>query len=348
MGSRYAVMVNSGSSANLLAFAALTNKLNPHALPEGSSVLIPAVCWSTTYAPIIQCGLKPIFVDTDPDTLNLDMEDLERKITHDTKALILVHVMGNPCNMDRIQALCNARGITIIEDTCEALGSKWNGKYVGTFGQFGTFSFYYSHHISTFEGGMVTCNDLASYNLLLCLRAHGWTRYLTNREEVEAAHPDIDPRFCFVNYGFNFRPTDIQGMLGTMQLERLSSKNAARNANYAAIKAALVDCPQIGFANESPDAAWFSMCLFLRTPDRISLQEYIAYLTAAGVENRPVISGNMVRQPVVRALHPSLRATDYPGAEYIHTHGLLIGLPCEAMPSERIETLATILKSPFQ
>lgn len=350
VGSKYAVMVNSGSSANLLAFAVITNLLNKARLPEGSEVLIPAVCWSTTYSPVVQLGnLKPVFVDVDPTTLNIDFEDMERKTTENTRAIIVVHVMGNCIDMDRLLKFTEKHKLFLIEDTCEAMGSKFKGKYLGTFGDFGTYSFYYSHHITTFEGGMIVTNDYEQYNLALCLRAHGWSRHLVNREEVETAHSDIDPRFLFVNYGFNLRPLDIQGAVGSVQLKKLSSKNTNRNVNYQNIRTVLEPCGHFEFCRivDGADPAWFSMCIFLKDT-ATNVRKYTQYLTANGVENRPVISGNMVRQPVIQQLCPDLDPTDFPGAERVHRCGLLIGLSCEVLSVERIAKLVKIMVSPFE
>ena len=353
MGCKYAVMVNSGSSANLLAFSVLTNMLIEGHIEPGSEILIPAVCWSTTYSPIIQLGLKPVFVDSEKSTLNIDLDDMERKITSKTKGVILVHVMGNCTDMDRFMEITERHGLEVIEDTCEALGSKFDNKFLGTFGRFGTFSFYYSHHITTFEGGMVTCNTEEDYNLLLCLRAHGWTRQLTNKKELEEKYSDIDSRFLFVNYGYNFRPTEIQGTIGLIQLKKLEEKNGNRKFNYDLIKQEIkkVDnFKNLGLCDEDStglkDPAWFSMPIFLLN-DTITVSDYKIHLNDNGVDNRPVISGNMVRQPVVQMISPELEPENYPGAELIHHNGFLIGLPCTKLTQEKVCSLVKILLKPF-
>jgi len=169
----YAVMVNSGSSANLLAFAAAANPARKNHLKKGDQVLIPAVCWSTSVWPIIQMGLEPVFVDVDPETLNVNIEDLQKKITPKTKGVMAVHILGNAAPMKEFFDICQKNNLIVIEDTCESLGSRANEKYLGTIGNFGTFSFYYSHHITTGEGGMVTCQTQEDCDLLKCLRAHG-------------------------------------------------------------------------------------------------------------------------------------------------------------------------------
>ena len=178
MKTKYSLMVNSGSSANLLTLQCLINPYRKKKLKKGDFVLIPTVCWSTSLWPIIQSGLKPIFVDIDPITLNIDIKDLIKKINSKTKALMLVHVLGNCTNMDELIKIIKKKNIILIEDTCESIGSKYKNKYLGTFGEFSSFSFYSSHQISSGEGGMVTCKNQEDYEILKSLRAHGWSRGL--------------------------------------------------------------------------------------------------------------------------------------------------------------------------
>ena len=211
VGAPYAVMVNSGSSANLLTVAAIVNKLRKSGpLYPGDEVLVPAVCWSTSVAPLIQLGLMPVFVDVDPLTFNTPVSELRRRLTPRVKAVMAVHVLGNSTNMVELQDFVREHGLVLVEDTCEALGSFYypaaavdgqhnKRRFLGTCGDFGTYSFYFSHHITCGEGGMVVCKTEDDFNLLRCLRAHGWTRHLTNRAAVEAEHASVDPRFLFIN-----------------------------------------------------------------------------------------------------------------------------------------------------
>jgi len=345
MGVKYAVMVNSGSSANLLALSALTNykcnKLNP-----GDEVLVPAVCWSTSVFPIIQCNLKPIFVDVDPKTLNIDLDDLKNKITNKTKAIMLVHVLGNSTNMEKLMEIMNKHNLILIEDTCESLGSTYNNQYLGTFGCMGTYSFYYSHHITCVEGGMVITNDDQYYELVKCLRAHGWTRSMKDKEQIHKEFSDIDPRFTFVNLGYNVRPMEIQGTMGISQLHKLKSKNDNRKINYNNIKGKIEGDPRNKFLSfpkeiEGGDIAWFGITLFL--DEGIKLSEYLDYLTNNKVENRPIITGNMIRQPVIKDLYPDLNPLDFKGAEYCHFRGCFIGLPSSLMSDDLVVELVDIL-----
>ena len=200
IGSKYALMVNSGSSANLLATFALINPLKKNKLNKGDECLIPSLCWSTSLWPIVQAGLVPKFVDIDPKTLNISITDLKKKITKKTKAIMSVHVLGNSTNMNELMKIVKKNKIYLIEDTCESLGSTFNNRYLGNFGDFGTFSFYYSHQITAGEGGMLVCNDKINYEIIHSLRAHGWDRGLKNEKN------NFNFTFIFTNNNLLFFP----------------------------------------------------------------------------------------------------------------------------------------------
>ena len=225
IGTKYALMVNSGSSANLLSTFALINPRKKNLLKYGDECLIPALCWSTSLWPIIQAGLKPKFVDVDPRTLNLSIPDLKRKINKKTKALVSVHVLGNSTNLDELNSIIKKNKLYLIEDTCESLGSKFRNKYLGTFGDFGTFSFYYSHQITAGEGGMIVTNSIEDYNILCSLRSHGWDRKIGKKIKKHNSY------FNFINSGFNVRPTDINAAIGYSQFKRLNKLIEIRKRN---------------------------------------------------------------------------------------------------------------------
>ena len=219
IGSKYALMVNSGSSANLLSTFALINPLKKNKLIKGDECLIPSLCWSTSLWPIVQAGLVPKFVDVAPNTLNVSIKEIEKKITSKTKAIMAVHVLGNSTNMELLKKIVKKNKLYLIEDTCESLGSKYGNKFLGNFGDFGTYSFYYSHQITSGEGGMITCNDKGDYNIIHALRAHGWDRGLKNNKS----------NFNFINSGFNVRPNEISAAIGYNQFKRL---NKLKNVRY--------------------------------------------------------------------------------------------------------------------
>jgi len=349
LGAPYAVMVNSGSSANLLAFAAAANPLRKKYLKKGDQVLIPSVCWSTSVWPIIQMGLEPVFVDVDSETLNVNLEDLEKKMTPKTKGVMGVHILGNAAPMKAFQEICQKNNLIVIEDTCESLGSKADGKYLGTIGDFGTFSFYYSHHITTGEGGMVTCKTKEDYDLLKCLRAHGWSRELSNREELEEKYSDVDPRFLFVNVGYNFRPMEVQAAFGILQIDRLENMNKNRNINRENLIKALKEHSrwngQLLFSEASPnvEASWFGFPCLLNPKIAEKKKAYLDHLSTQGVENRPIVSGNFARQPALKLYGVECNPLDFPGAEVINNSGFFIGLHTEVLKPLVIKHLSDVL-----
>jgi len=234
LGVEHAVMVNSGSSANLIALFAMADALIPSdgALPgrirPGSEVIVPALTWSTTIWPVLQVGAKPVFVDCDPHSLQMEPDAIEAAITPETSAIVVVHVLGGAVNVTDVEAIARRRNLWLFEDTCEALGAAWNGKRVGSFGHLASFSFYFSHHITTIEGGMVVTNDARLADLLRAMRAHGWVRDMEASKEIAANYPHIDPRFLFLTTGFNVRPTEINAAIGLEQLKKLPAFNDSR------------------------------------------------------------------------------------------------------------------------
>lgn len=349
-GSPYAVMVNSGSSANLLAVAVACNPLRKKHLKPGDEVLVPSVCWSTSVWPLVQLGLKPVFVDVDPRTLNVDVASLKTKTTPRTCGLMAVHILGNCAPMDDVMAHARSQDWIVIEDTCESLGSRYRGKTLGCIGDMGTYSFYFSHHMTTGEGGMVTCQTLEDYDLLKCLRAHGWTRELSNRAEVEARHPEVDPRFMFVNAGFNFRPMEIQAALGIKQLAKLPEMNRARIENRNALITALRAHPKWKDQFEFPEepegasAVWFGFPVLFKDAS-VDLRAYLAKLSAAGVENRPIVSGNFARQPGLALFDAATEWKALTGAERVHRSGFFVGLHSRLLTAEEISSVAGRLLS---
>jgi len=345
VGVKYAIMCNSGSSANLLALACITNKLRSKHLDINDEILIPAVCWSTSLSPIIQLGLKPIFVDVNPDTMNIDINDLKKKITKSTKGLLLVHVLGNTCDMNEVIKLVNNHNLILIEDTCESLGSLYNDKYLGTFGDFSTYSFYYSHHITTGEGGMIICKTLEDYNLLKCLRAHGWTRDLSNKEEINKKYPKINDKFLFINFGYNLRPIEISAAIGRCQLKKLDMMNYNRKLNRINIINSLKTHDkwnnQLIFTSnpKNSDPAWFGFTTLLSEQFKHQYFDYLQYLSDNGIENRPIISGNITRQPIINLLDQDINPKDFLGAEIITERGFFLGIHTTLLSDKKIKLL---------
>ena len=333
LGGGEATFVNSGSSANLLGFFALAN----HAAPQpkgkrrfvsGSEVIVPAVSWSTTFWPIVQAGGVPVLVDSDSRTLQMNPDAMRAALSEKTVAVCPVHVLGNTVPMDEVMGFAEENGLWVVEDTCEALGARYHEKLAGTFGDLATFSFFFSHHITTIEGGMVVTRDAKLAELLRCMRAHGWTRDLKNRHETEALHQEIDPDFLFVNMGFNLRPTEINAAIGLIQLQRLNAFNQRRNEIASTWSKRFQPLIEHGaFYPMEPTGgarpAAFGYPVICREPQiRKALKHH---LTEHGIETRPIICGNMARQPAFA--HVSHRVSgDLSGADTIMDCGLLWAL----------------------
>ncbi len=350
VGAPHAVMVNSGSSANLLAMAAITNPGRRNRLHRGDRVAIPAVCWSTSLWPIVQMGLVPVLVDVDPETLNLSIPALERAIeTAGVRAIQLVHVLGNPTEMGQVLDLATKHDLLLIEDTCESLGTTYGDRRLGTIGEFGTFSFYFSHHMTTIEGGMVLAKDQEDDDLLRCLRSHGWSREQSNRTDIEDRYPDIDPRFLFVNAGFNLRPMEIQAAFGLEQIKRLSTMNEHRRSNVARIRSAFTSHPrwrgQLKFPRPTTDStpAWFGFPFLVDDSVDLDYRDFIGKLSAKGIDSRPIVSGNMALQPALKLFDVDLGQGPFVGAQQIHERGIFIGAHSKPIDDSRIDSLVTVI-----
>lgn len=347
---KYAVMCNSGSSANLLA-ANLIKLKNKN--PLKNEILIPCVCWSTSVYPFTQLGFKINFVDVKKDTMNMDLDILKQKINKNTLAVCAVHILGNSCPINKLKNICDQNNLFLIEDTCESLGSSFNGKYLGTFGDFGTFSFYYSHHMTTGEGGMVVCDDKDDHDLLLSLRSHGWSRCLSpdKRKIIESENPSIDPRFLFINEGYNLRPMEIQAITGIHQLDKLHVNNANRIENNKRIIQKIENNQnyksQFTFPKccEGLYCVWFGICILLKEKYKNRKTEFIKYLIDNGIENRPIVSGNFTRQPILKKLGYNFNPVEFPGAEFINDCGLFIGVHTNRLKDDEIDKLVSIILS---
>lgn len=327
VGSRFAVMVNSGSSANLAMVAALRHTKNPALrLDPGAEVIVPAVSWSTTFFPLHQYGLHLKFVDIDPLTLNYDLAALETAITDRTRAIMAVNLLGNPNDFDRLNALIAGRDIVLIEDNCESMGATLNGRQAGTFGVMGSFSSFFSHHISTMEGGLVVTDDEELYHVLLALRAHGWTRNLPKFNHVTGEKSDdpFEESFRFVLPGYNLRPLEMSGALGQTQLAKLPGLIAGRRANGAAFQQAMQDHPLFRIQAEIGNSSWFGFALILRPEAGITRAEILPRLTRLGFEVRPIVSGNFTRNPVLKMMDHSLHG-QMTHADEIDRNGFFIG-----------------------
>lgn len=343
VGSKHSVMVNSGSSAILLMVAALFYTKNPQLkLNRGDEVIVPAVSWSTTYYPLYQYGLKIKFVDIALNTLNYDLDALEQAVTNKTRAIMAVNLLGNPNDFGRIQQIIGERNIVMMEDNCESMGAKYQGKQAGTFGVMGGFSSFFSHHISTMEGGLIVTDDEELYQILLSLRAHGWTRNLPKENLVCGIKSDdpFEESFRFVLPGYNVRPLEIEGALGIEQVKRLPSLIKARRENGKLIQAALANHPDLIIQQEIGESSWFGFSLVIRPGSKLTRKALVIKLNALGFECRPIVAGNFAKNEVVKYFESEVHST-LKNAEYIDQNGLFVGNQHYPIP-EAIDALVML------
>jgi len=350
MGSKYAVMTNSGSSANLLAISSLTNPLTKNKFKDGDEVIIPAVCWSTSLWPLIQNNLKPVFVDVELSTFNLDLDIIEKKITKRTKAIMLVHVLGTSTNMDRLKKIIKKYNLILIEDTCESLGASYNQKKLGTIGKFGTYSFYYSHQITSGEGGMVVCDDINDYNILKSLRSHGWSRNTIFHKNFTKKFNKLDKRFLFIGPGYNVRPTEVQGAMAFNQFKRLKHLMSIRNINRNKIIDSLKKDKkwnnQFEFVkiNNKIKPSWFGLPILIKNKN-INKKKFLEKISKKGIENRPIISGNFLNQPASKFYDFGVKSNDFKVADDIEKRGFFIGLHTKKISQKDINNIVKNLLS---
>tara|TARA_R110001592_G_scaffold66495_3_gene204205 strand:+ start:1818 stop:2990 length:1173 start_codon:yes stop_codon:yes gene_type:complete len=325
-GARHAVMVNSGSTANLLMIAALFFTHNP-LLQRGDEIIVPAVSWSTTYFPLQQYGLKVKFVDIDRDTLNIDLDKLEAAITDKTRAILLVNLLGNPNDFDAIKVKLGGRDILLLEDNCESMGATFDGKQAGTFGLMGTYSSFFSHHIATMEGGCIVTDDEELHHILMCLRAHGWTRNLPkfNRVTGEKSDDPFEEAFKFALPGYNVRPLEMSGAIGKEQLKKLPEFIRARRDNAACFQALFADHPYLQIQQETGESSWFGFSLVIRENAPFDRKQLVKLFTENNIECRPIVTGNFLKNTDVLKFFDYEVAGSVENAEYIDANGLFVG-----------------------
>lgn len=343
-GHAHAVMVNSGSSANLLAVAGLANHYVQDHLNPGDEVIVPALCWSTTVWPLIQHQLVPVIVDADPKTLNIDPDEVVKAIGPKTRSIMPVPIYGNPCDMDALVSIAKKHRLTIIEDSCESLGATYKGRHVGSFGRVGTYSFYYSHHITTLEGGMVVTDDFELAEQLRTLRAHGWVREMDQPKKYVDAHPDIDPKFLFVNLGYNLRATEPQGAMGSLQLRKLDRFIQVRKDNAEHWLKVLAPLNHLfDFVSVTPGASssWFGFPMVVKPGAPFTARELMAYMRGKGIEMRPLNAGNMAGQPAIQP-YPHRVVGGLPKVNHIWKNGFTFGNHQHVSPAARDYITATL------
>lgn len=323
-GSKYAVMTSSGSTANLIATAALFYTKNPK-LKRGDEVIVPAVSWSTTYYPLYQYGLKLKFVDIDLETLNYDLDALSSAISDKTKMIMVVNLLGNPNDFDTINDLIKGKDIILLEDNCESMGAEYKGKQTRTFGIMGTFSTFFSHHMATMEGGFVVTDDDELYHILLCLRAHGWTRNLPKENLVANKSDDwFSESFRFVLPGYNVRPVEMSGAIGIEQLKKLLMFLKHRRENAKLFCEYFQNHPEFIMQKEIGSSSWFGFSLVIKPNSKLQRKDIIKKLEENDIEYRPIATGDFTQNEVIKyfdyEIHQELK-----NAKYIHEKGFFVG-----------------------
>ncbi len=322
-GMKYAVMVNSGSSANLIAVASLFyKKENP--LKRGDEVIVPCISWATTFHPLYQYGLKLKFVDIDLHTLNYDIEELKRAVTKNTRMIVAVSILGNPCQFDEIAKLCEKNNMILFEDNCESMGAKCNGKYTGTFGLVNTFSTFFSHHISTMEGGLILTNNKEVYNILKSLRAHGWIRGQDEDSPIfERRDDDFFEAYRFILPGFNVRPTEIQGAIGIRQLYKLEGFIKIRRKNAEHFAELFKGDERFIIQKEIGESSWFCFTMIINPELEIERKKVLQKLKDANIEHRIITGGNILRHDVIK--YYDYTVTKSTNADIAHYNGFFVG-----------------------
>jgi CDP-6-deoxy-D-xylo-4-hexulose-3-dehydrase len=325
LNSKYVVMCSSGSSANLIMTAALFyKKENP--LKAGDEIIVPAVSWSTTFFPLYQYGLKLKFVDIDADTLNYDLVALASAIGPKTRAIMTVNLLGNPNDFNAIRRMIGNRQIYLIEDNCESLGATFENRQAGTFGLMGTYSSFYSHHIATMEGGAVATDDEELYHILLCLRAHGWTRNLPKENKVTGVKSDdpFEESFKFVLPGYNVRPLEMSGAIGVRQIEKLPAMIEARRNNALIYQELFGNDPRFRIQKETSKSSWFGFSFVLNPELPVKRKEFANKLLEMGVECRPIVAGNFAKNQALKWFDYEIHSK-LDNADLIDTCGIFVG-----------------------
>lgn len=323
LGVKYSVFVNSGASANLATITALRHLYGP------GEVLVPSLTWVSDISSVLVNGLKPVFVDVNPANLAMNEQELLRKITPDTRAVFLTHVLGFNGLSEHLLGELQERKIPLIEDVCESIGATFNGKKLGAYGLASNFSFYYAHHMSTIEGGMISTNDPDLYEMVRMLRSHGMVRetaFAATKERYHRDYPDLNPDFIFAYPGFNIRSSEINAVIGRNQLKRLDANNGKRVENFQVF---LEHLDSVKYRTDFACAGSvnYAFTLILREKNAERWQRIEQALRAAKVEFRRGTAGggNQLRQPYLQALLPDGEYRNYPEVDHIHFFGCYIG-----------------------
>jgi CDP-4-dehydro-6-deoxyglucose reductase, E1 len=352
IGIKHAVLTNSGSSANLLAFMTLTSPTLERPIVPGDEVITVAASFPTTVNPILQANCIPVFVDVDPRTANIDVSRLEPALSDRTRAVMLAHTLGNPFDLGAVTAFCKQHNLYLVEDNCDALGSLYDGKKTGTFGHLATSSFYPPHHITMGEGGAIYTRDARFRTILESIRdwgrdcwcASGKDNTCAKRFEWdwESLPKGYDHKYVYSHIGYNLKPTDIQAAIGRVQLRRIDSFVAARRKNWARLKELLAPIEdQFRFceATEKSEPSWFGFLMVMRQPNHERLTKICRYLDDRKIGHRRLFGGNLLRQPAYKKI-PHRVVGPLTVADDIMNGGLFLGV-YPGLTDEMLESMAS-------
>jgi CDP-6-deoxy-D-xylo-4-hexulose-3-dehydrase len=321
---KYGVMVNSGSSANLISVASLFYKKD-RSLKRGDEVIVPAIAWATTYHPLHQYGLKMKVVDIELDTLNVDVSQLEDALTPNTRMIVGVSILGNPAALDVMRDFADKHGLYFLEDNCESADAELNGRKTGTFGDLNTFSFFFSHHVATMEGGMILTDDEELYHLALSLRAHGWTRDLPTGSPIyESRNEDFFEAYRFILPGYNVRPLELSGAIGLEQLRKLPQMTETRRKNLALFQELFGSDERFIIQRENGRSSAFSFPIILNPERNLDRERLFADMKVANIGYRMITGGNILRHDVIR--HYEIEEVNrVVNADTAHNFGFFVG-----------------------
>ena len=341
-GSKHCVMVNSGSSANLLMIAALRYHSKTPLMP-GDEVIVPAVSWSTTYSPLYQYGLKLKFVDVDINSLNMDAELVRQAIGPKTKAILAVSLLGNPADFNTLAKIARDNDLLLLEDNCESLGATIDGQQTGTFGMAGSYSSFFSHHISTMEGGMVVCEDEELYHIMLSIRAHGWTRNLPEENLVSGTKSKnpFEESFNFVLPGYNLRPLEFSGAIGREQVKKLPTIVSERRKNGVKFMETLSRFENISIQKENGESSWFGFSMLIGENAGFTRAELVEQFQSHNIDCRPIVAGDFTQNPVMKYFDYEIFG-ELPNAQFVHHNGLFVGNHHFSLEKE-IDLLGSVL-----
>ena len=337
-GRKFCLMVNSGSSANLLGVTAMRFKKNLN-LKDNDEFLAPGIGWSTSYSPFIQNNLKLNFIDVNEETFNIDPEEIKKNITKKTKGILAINILGNPCEYEKIKKICKENKLILVEDNCESMGAIYKKKLCGNFGLWSSLSSYFSHHISTIEGGYFLTDDEELYSIALALRSHGWARDQKNFKFFNQKKFTSEKRkFLFYLPGYNIRSSEINAAAGLIQLKKLNNFIKIRRKNYYLFKKVIDNYNKIKLQKQTQYSSWFGFGLIFNTT-KIKFKKIIYILNENKIDTRPIVTGDFTKQPVMKYYLHNKKKYDLKNCTTINNFGIMIGNSHKELDKFQIKNL---------